>query len=48
MTLYVLLAVAGMLLSVPLFLVFGIGSAGVALNVLGLPANNLILLFRAV
>jgi len=41
-TLYVLLAVAGMLLSVPLFLVFGIGSAGVALNVLGLPANNLI------
>jgi len=39
--LYILLAVAAMLLSVPLFLVFGIGSAAIALDVLGLPAHSL-------
>ena len=38
---YILLAVAGMLLSVPLFIVFGIGSAAIAIDVLGLPAHSL-------
>jgi tripartite ATP-independent transporter DctM subunit len=38
---YVLLAIGGMLLSVPLFVVFGIGSAAIALDVLGLPAHSL-------
>jgi tripartite ATP-independent transporter DctM subunit len=38
---YLLLAVVAMLLSVPLFLVFGIGSAAVALDVLGLPSHTL-------
>jgi C4-dicarboxylate transporter DctM subunit len=39
--LYILLAVGAMVLSVPLFLVFGIGSAAIALDVLGLPAHSL-------
>lgn len=38
---YILLAVVGMLLSVPLFIVFGIGSAAIALEVLRLPAQSL-------
>lgn len=38
---YILLAVAGMIASVPLFIVFGIGSAAIALDVLGLPAHSL-------
>lgn len=41
MIVYLLLAVIGMLLSVPLFLVFGIGSAAVAMEVLGLPSHTL-------
>ncbi len=41
MTVYVLLSLAAMLLSVPLFLVFGIGSAAIALDVLGLPGHTL-------
>jgi len=39
--LYIVLALGAMLLSVPLFLVFGIGSAAIALDVLGLPAHSL-------
>jgi tripartite ATP-independent transporter DctM subunit len=39
--LYILLAVAGMIASVPLFIVFGVGSAAIALDVLGLPAHSL-------
>jgi len=38
---YVLLAMVGMALSVPLFLVFGAGSAAIALDVLGLPSHTL-------
>ena len=41
MILYVLLSLGAMLLSVPLFIVFGIGSAAIALDVLGLPAHSL-------
>ncbi|MGE0798627.1 MAG: TRAP transporter large permease [Lautropia sp.] len=41
MILYILLAIAAMLLSVPLFLVFGLGSAAIALDVLGLPGHTL-------
>lgn len=41
MILYIVLAIGGMLLSVPLFLVFGIGSAAIALDVLRLPAHSL-------
>ncbi len=38
---YIALAVAGMLLSVPLFIVFGLGSAAIALDVLHLPGHSL-------
>ena len=41
MIVYVLLSLGAMLLSVPLFIVFGIGSAAIALDVLGLPAHSL-------
>ena len=41
MTPYILLAVVGMLVSVPLFVVFGLGSAAIALDVLKLPAHSL-------
>ena len=41
MTVYILLSLGAMLLSVPLFLVFGIGSAAIALDVLGLPGHTL-------
>ena len=41
MTIYILLSLGAMLLSVPLFLVFGIGSAAIALDVLGLPGHTL-------
>jgi tripartite ATP-independent transporter DctM subunit len=38
---YVLVAMLAMVLSVPLFIVFGIGSAAIALDVLRLPAHSL-------
>ena len=41
MTGYILLAILAMALSVPLFLVFGAGSAAIAFDVLGLPLHTL-------
>ena len=41
MTGYILLAILAMALSVPLFLVFGAGSAAIAFEVLGLPLHTL-------
>lgn len=41
MTGYILVSILAMALSVPLFLIFGAGSAGIAMDVLGLPAHTL-------
>jgi C4-dicarboxylate transporter DctM subunit len=38
---YILVSILAMALSVPLFLIFGAGSAGIAMDVLGLPAHTL-------
>jgi tripartite ATP-independent transporter DctM subunit len=38
---YILLSIVAMALSIPLFLVFGAGSAAIAVDVLGLPAHTL-------
>lgn len=41
MTGYIVVSILAMALSVPLFLIFGAGSAGIAMDVLGLPAHTL-------